>query len=294
MICLHRGDILHVPDPKNPSVTRSFEDGALAVDDTGAIVSVRPFETLREVYPEVEVVDHRPGLIIPGLIDAHVHYPQYLMAGAHGETLLDWLNTYTFPEEQRFADADYAADVATDFVRQLLRQGTTSAFIFGVRFEQATATLIDALSEVGMPARTGMVWMDRNGPDALCLPAEEAAAASERLANRCTGGPVNYALLPRFAPSCSPEQLAAAGDLLAAHPKWALQTHLAESEDECNWVRRLFPKSADYTAVYESAGCFGPRASFAHGIHLNDGERQRLVFFHSNTTEPSAMKKLVN
>jgi guanine deaminase len=277
MITLHRGDILHVPDPQNPTLTRSLEDGALAVDGTGSIVSTRPFSTLRAVYPDAEVVDHRPGLIIPGLIDAHVHYPQYLSAGAHGETLLDWLNTTTFPEELRFAEAGYAAEVAEAFVRQLLRQGTTSAFVFGVRFEAATATLIDSLSRVGMRARTGMVWMDRNGPAELCVSADAASAASERLADRCAAGPVGYALLPRFAPACTPGQLAAAGELFAAHPEWALQTHLAESRSECDWVSELFPAAPDYTAVYEAAGCFGAGASFAHGIHLSDDERRRLA-----------------
>ncbi|MDE0881464.1 MAG: guanine deaminase [Myxococcota bacterium] len=270
-VTLHTGSFLHAPRGEAEGMALA----ALAVE-AGRIVAFDSQAKLSERYPEALCIAH-PGLIVPGFVDAHVHFPQLAMAGAHGESLLDWLDRYTFPAELEFANARHAQTRARQFVGMLRRAGTTNAMIFGVSFPKAMRALFETLNEAGMGGATGLVWMNQEGPDGLLSSTEECRAASEALLSEfCSVGSLRYAVLPRFVPSCSPKMLQAAGDFLQAHPDLLLQSHLSESLDEVKWVQQLYPKATDYTDVYEQFGLLGRRSSYAHGIHLSDKELQRL------------------
>ena len=243
----------------------------------GRIIAWDQRTRLQQRFPEAQQMAH-PGLIVPGFVDAHVHFPQLAMAGAHGESLLDWLERYTFPAELAFSNPQHAQAKAHQFVGMLNRAGTTSALIFGVSYPEAMRMLFTALKSSGMSAATGLVWMDREGPEGLLHHAEYCAQSSEDLLTEfCSIGALRYAVLPRFAPSCSPKMLDAAGQFLSEHPDVLMQTHLSESEDEVAWVGQLFPSAQHYTDVYRRFGLVGERSSFAHGIHTNDAEKKLLA-----------------
>ena len=271
-ITLHTGSFLHAPTGRSEGLSRA----ALAVDQ-GRIIAFDQEDRLRKRYRDAQAVAH-PGLIIPGFVDTHVHFPQLAMAGAHGGSLLDWLTRYTFPAELAFEDSAYAARRAQQFVRMLSRAGTTSALIFGVSFEPAVEHLFNAMNDSKMAGASGLVWMDREGPQGLLQSAQSCLDSSTYLLNKfCSSGQLRYALLPRFAPSCSPEMLEAAGFFLQSNPDVLMQTHLSESVDEVEWVRRLFPKAKNYVDVYDRFGLCSPQSSFAHCIHLTHDERLTLA-----------------
>ena len=271
-VTLHSGSFLHAPKGEMLGRTQAV----LAVRG-GRIIAFDSQEKLLERFPQATLMAH-PGLLVPGFVDTHVHFPQLAMAGAHGESLLDWLNRYTFPAELDFADVGHAQARAQQFVGMLRRAGTTSAMIFGVSFPHAMEALFLALTEAGLGGATGLVWMDQEGPEGLLNSADTCLQASESLLNRfCNHGALRYALMPRFAPSCSPAMMDAVGAFLAQHPDVLMQTHLSESKDEVEWVKELFPDSASYTEVYHRFGLCGPRSSFAHAIHLEDRELELLA-----------------
>jgi guanine deaminase len=223
------------------------------------------------------VDDHAGHLILPGMIDPHIHLPQTQVIASHGTQLLDWLQKYTFVEEQRFADPAHAARIASFFLDELLRNGTTTAVVYGSVHGES----VDALFAEAERRRTrtiaGKVMMDRGAPAALLDTAETGYRESEALIGRWHDrGRLQYAISPRFAVTSSDAQLEAAGALLAAHPGCYLQTHLSENEDEIATVRRLFPWATSYTHVYDHFGLLGPRSLFGHCIHLDEGERERL------------------
>lgn len=270
-VTLHLGSFLHAP--KGHSEGKS--DAALAVK-AGRILAFDDASRLRQRFPQANVIQH-PGLIVPGFVDAHVHFPQLAMAGAHGESLLDWLDRYTFPAELGYSDVSYATARAGQFVSMLRRAGTTSALVFGVSFEPAVRALFEAMRQERMAGASGVVWMDREGPEPLLQGASACYDSSLRLLNEFgNSGALRYAVLPRFAPSCSGEMLEAAGALLRDHPDTLMQTHLSESRDEVEWVRRLFPEHASYTEVYHHFGLCTAQSSFAHGIHLSAEELKLL------------------
>ncbi len=270
-VTLHTGSFLHAPR----GASEGLAAGALAAAN-GRIIAFDEAARLRQRFPDATQMAH-PGLIVPGLVDTHVHFPQLAMAGAHGESLLDWLNRYTFPAELAFADSDQARARAQQFVKMLSRSGTTSAMIFGVSFERAMEHLFQAMNEAQMAGAAGLVWMDSEGPEGLLNDAKSCVDASNRLLNRfCSNGSLRYAILPRFAPSCSPEMLEASGHFLASNPDVHMQTHLSESSEEVAWVRSLFPQAKSYTEVYHQFGLCGPNSSFAHAIHLEDSELEVL------------------
>ncbi len=216
-------------------------------------------------------------LVLPGFVDPHIHFPQYRITAAGGRGLLDWLDRFAFPEEQRYADPDHASGAAEIFLDLLLAHGTTAALAFSTVHEEAADRLFAAAERRGMALAAGKTLMDRNAPAALRDDAETGLRASERLYARWHGrGRLRYALSPRFAITSSEAQLAAAGAFLASRPDALMQTHLSETEQEIAAVRRLFPNCIDYTDVYDRFGLLGPRSLFAHGVHLSARERARL------------------
>ncbi|SDL93975.1 guanine deaminase [Pseudomonas indica] len=276
----YRAAILHsLADPSEVGIEQSyqyFEDGVLLVED-GRVVKVGAAEDLLPTLKGVEVVEYRDALITPGFIDTHIHYPQTGMIASYGEQLLDWLNTYTFPTERQFADKAHASDVANIFLKELLRNGTTTALVFGTVHKQSVDAFFEAAQALNLRMIAGKVLMDRNAPDYLTDTAESGYADSKELIERWHGkGRLHYAVTPRFAPTSTPEQLTLAGKLLAEYPDLYMHTHLSENRKEIEWVRELFPERSGYLDVYDHYRLLGARSVFAHGVHLCDHECQRL------------------
>lgn len=276
-----RGAVLHfVDDPARAgeAACEYWDDGLLWIEN-GRVRAVGAAAALLPALPaDVPRVDYGDYLIVPGFVDAHVHYPQTEMIAAYGEQLLQWLENYTYPVEQRFADADYAHSVADFFLDELLRNGTTTALVFATVHPVAVDAFFEAAQQRELRMISGKVLMDRNAPAVLCDTAAGGVADSRALIERWHGvGRLQYALMPRFAASCSEQQLQLTGQLLGEYPGVYLHTHLAENRAESAWVRSLFPGARNYLDIYDSAALLGRRSVFAHGIHLADDECARLA-----------------
>jgi guanine deaminase len=277
----YRAAILHsLADPAVVGVEQSyeyFEDGVLVIEN-GQVARVGHAAELLPTLKSVEITEYRDALITPGFIDTHIHYPQTGMIASYGEQLLDWLNTYTFPTEKQFEDKAHAADVAGIFLKELLRNGTTTALVFGSVHKQSVDAFFEAAEALNLRMIAGKVLMDRNAPDYLTDTAESGYADSKELIERWHGkGRLHYAVTPRFAPTSTPEQLTLAGKLLGEYPDLYMHTHLSENRQEIEWVKALFPERSGYLDVYDHYKLIGPRAVFAHGVHLCDEECRRLA-----------------
>ena len=218
--------------------------------------------------------DHAGRLVLPGFVDTHVHSPQLDVIGSYGSELLDWLNTYTFPAERRYADAAVAQQGAALFLDALLAHGTTAAVVFPTVHKVSADALFAAAAERGMRLIAGKVLMDRHAPDGLRDDVEQAEADCRELIARWHGRDrLAYAVTVRFAPTSTPAQLAMAGRLCAEDATLYMQTHVAENRDEVRWVRELFPEARSYLDVYARAGLLHGRSVLAHGIWLDDTDR---------------------
>lgn len=277
----YRAAILHsLADPAVVGAEQSyeyFEDGILLIEN-GKVAEVGAAAELLPKLAGVEVQHYPDALITPGFIDTHIHYPQTGMIASYGEQLLDWLNTYTFPTERQFADKAHASEVAAIFLKELLRNGTTTALVFGTVHPESVDAFFEQAETLNLRMIAGKVLMDRNAPDYLTDTAESGYAESKALIERWHGkGRLHYAVTPRFAPTSTPEQLALAGKLLGEYPDLYMHTHLSENRKEIEWVKELFPERKGYLDVYDHHKLIGPRAVFAHGVHLCDDECQRLA-----------------
>jgi guanine deaminase len=251
---------------------RYLEDGIIVVEE-GRISAVGRAADLSARCSDAPI-DHYPdALILPGLIDTHIHFPQTQVIASYGAQLLEWLEKYTFVEERKYADPEFAARQADFFLDELARNGTTTACCYGSVHPQAAEALFAAAESRGAGLIAGAAIMDRNGPQPLLDSAKDAIAATRELIRRWHGtGRQRYAVTPRFAVTSTDTQLAAAGALLAEFPGVYMQTHLAENDDEIATVRRLFPNDPNYTSVYQRAGLLGPRSLLGHCLHLDDAE----------------------
>ena len=259
------------------AAVRHDRRGAVAVAE-GMIIATGFADDVLAAHPGAHRVDYSDGLILPGFVDAHVHYPQTGMIASWGKRLIDWLNDYTFPEEIRFADPAYAADMAGLYLDTVLAHGTTTVCSFCTIHPGSVDAFFAAAEARGMRVAGGKTCMDRNAPDGLRDTAQSAYDDSKALLARWHGrGRAVYAVTPRFSPTSTPEQLAAMGALWAEHPDCLMQTHLSEQVDEIAWVADLFPDARDYLDTYEAHGLLGPGAVFGHAIHLTDRERARLM-----------------
>lgn len=217
-------------------------------------------------------------VVLPGLIDCHVHYPQLGVMGAMGHSLLPWLERYTFPAERELADATVAHALARHFVAELARNGTTTAAVYGSVHAHSADALFEAAQGSGLQLIAGKSHMDRNAPPGLPDDARGGCAETEALIGRWHGrGRFGCAVTVRFLGTSSPAQIEAAADLWRRHPGTWLQSHLAEDRDELALIARLFPDARDYTDAFDRFGLLGRRAVFGHGIHLSDRERARLA-----------------
>lgn len=252
---------------------RFIEDGLMLVDN-GRIEWLGPWEEGKDKVPASVRIRSYPGkLVMPGFIDTHIHYPQAEMVGAYGEQLLEWLNNYTFPTEARYKDKEYSREMSTFFIKQLLRNGTTTALVFGTVHPESVDALFEEAEKINMRMIAGKVMMDRNAPDYLLDTPEIGYNQSKELIEKWhKRGRLQYAITPRFAPTSSPEQLAMAGKLKAEYPDTYVHTHLCENTDEIAWVKELYPEQDGYLDVYHHHGLTGPKSVFAHCIHLEDKE----------------------
>ncbi|MGY8524980.1 guanine deaminase [Paracidovorax citrulli] len=276
-----RGRVLHfLGDPAfdGDDACQYWEDGVLLIEN-GHIADAGPWSRLSgSISAGTAVIDHRGKLIVPGFIDTHVHYPQTDIIASPSPGLLHWLDTYTFPEEQRFADPEYAAAVAGFFADELLRNGTTSALVWSTVHAASADALFAESERRRMRLATGKVLMDRNCPTYLRDTAESGARDSADLIERWHGkARLNYAITPRFAPTSTEAQLASCGELARAFPDALVQTHVAENLDEIRWVAELFPQARSYLDVYDGYGLLRPGAVYGHAIHLDDDDRRRLA-----------------
>ena len=254
---------------------RYLEDGVL-ITEQGKIRWFGTWNDAQDHLPiNIEIQHYPEQLIIPGMIDTHIHFPQTEMVGAYGEQLLSWLNTYTFPTEIQFKDKAYASEIAKFFVNELLKNGTTTALVFCTVHPESVDALFEAAEQHQMRLIAGKVMMDRHAPEALCDSADSSYDDSKALIEKWHGqGRALYAITPRFAPTSTPEQLERAGQLKAEYPDVYVHTHLSENKDEIAWVKDLFPAQKGYLDVYHHYGLTGQRSVFAHCVHLEDAEWQ--------------------
>jgi guanine deaminase len=273
-----RAQVMHTP--RNPfreeGAFEAFDDGAVAHED-GRILATGSFAEVRRDHPEADVLDESGALLLPGLVDTHVHYPQLAVVGAMGLELLEWLEGRAFPEEARLADPAHARLVAREFVNGLAAAGTTTALVFGSHFPEAQDALFAEADRVGLRITSGLVVSDRNLPPALRLEPDAAYEAARRLVERWHNrGRLRYAVTPRFSLSCSEGMLEACGALRAEADDLAVTTHINESAAEVRTVAELFGWSKDYLATYERFGLVGPASVLAHDVHVSDDELRRL------------------
>ena len=271
----HLGAVIHCLDDKTP---RYFANGALVVDtNTGTVVTCGNADDVLAQHAGAEIIEHPNALIAPGMIDTHVHFPQVDVIASYGEQLLDWLNNYTFPTEIGFADEKVASETAEFFLKELLKNGTTTALVFGTVHKQAVDAFFKASRELNTRMICGKVMMNRNAPDDLCDDVDSSRDDTQALIDQWHGnGRQLYAITPRFAITSTREQLEVAGELMQKNPGVYMQTHLAENLDEIAFVKELFPERNSYLDVYDHYGLLGDKSVFAHCMHLEAEDYQRL------------------
>lgn len=269
---------------KGDPFVQAWED-CVHINTAGAVLlegahisAVGDATALRSAHPQAEVISYGDDLICPGFVDAHSHYPQTAMIASWGKQLIDWLNTYTFPEEARFCDPAYAQAIATRYLDLTAANGTTTVASFATIHPHSADALFEVAHARGQSVVTGKTCMDRNAPDDLRDTVQSAYDDSKALIARWHGtGRAHYAITPRFSPTSTPEQLSALGALWAEHPTCLMQTHLSEQPDEIEWVRSLYPDARDYLDTYEAHGLLGARGLYGHSIHLTAREIDRLA-----------------
>jgi guanine deaminase len=268
-----------VADPFRVPVTEAVQHerrGGVALE-AGRILAVGPADEIRAAYPAATVTDHGSALISPGFVDAHAHYPQTAIIASWGKRLIDWLNTYTFPEEARFGDPAHAAEIAALYFELTLAHGTTTAVSYATIHPESVDAFFSEARRRGLRALAGKTCMDTNAPDILADTAQSAYDDSKRLLERWHGvDRLSYVITPRFAPTSTRDQLAALGALWGEHPEVLMQTHLSEQHEEIAWVAELFPEARDYVDVYDRFGLLRDGALMGHAIHLSPRERARL------------------
>jgi guanine deaminase len=256
---------------------RHENKGAVVVGDDGTILWTGPLSLLPRGFQQLVTDDHGDNIVMAGFIDAHIHFPQLRLLAAPGKDLLDWLTRFTFPEEARYGDFDYAKAQADLFLKHLFAHGTTAAMAFCSVHKASADALFEAALARNMALITGKTMMDRNAIPAVHDDAAAGGIDSELLYRAWHGkGRLRYAVSPRFAITSSEAQLKVAGELLQSLPDALMQTHISESVGEIARVKALFPNERDYTAVYERFGLVNDRGIFAHGVHLSESECQRL------------------
>ena len=240
------------------------------------------YQTLPFVYGGIPITDYEDRLIIPGLVDLHVHAPQYSYRGLGMDMeLLEWLETNTFPEEAKFQETEYAKKAYRIFVDRIRRSATTRACIFATVHREATLLLMDMLEEAGLNTMVGKVNMDRNCPDYLREESAEASASEtvewikDVLHKKYKH--TRPILTPRFTPSCT-DDLMERLKMIQMRYELPLQSHLSENPGEISWVKELCPWSEFYGDAYDKFGLFGSDCPtiMAHCVYSDEKEIARM------------------
>lgn len=258
---------------------RYIEDGAVVIGDDGRIVMVGEWNArAASHHAEAEIVDHRPHLIMAGFIDAHIHFPQMQVIGAYAGGLLEWLNNYTFVEEQKFMDEAHAKRIASTFFDTLLQHGTTTAAAYCSVHPQSVDAFFSEAEKRDMLMVGGKVMMDRNAPQALLDTPQSGYDETKAGIEKWHGkGRAHYAITPRFAITSSHEQMAMAEALAREFPDLHIQTHVSENLAEIALANELFPNYGDYVGIYEKFHLLGPKTLLGHCIHLSHRETEVIV-----------------
>lgn len=274
---LYRAQVIDTPDdPFRGGSLRADADAGLLVID-GVIVERAPFADVRARHRDEDVVDLTDGLVLPGFVDTHVHFPQLRAIGALAMPLLEWLERCALPEEARFADVDYARAVAGEFVAALAEAGTTTALVFGAHFAPAVDVLFEAAAARALRVTSGLVVGDRMLRADLHTCASRAYDEGRALAHRWHGsGRSRYAVIPRFSLSCTDELLASCAALHQDVEGSWFTSHLNENPAEIAAVRELCG-GASYLDSYDKHGLVGRRSVFAHNVHPSDSELKLLA-----------------
>ncbi|MEO7130685.1 MAG: guanine deaminase [Dermatophilaceae bacterium] len=275
---IYRATVLDTPEGSPfPGVTlRAESDLGIRVEGE-VIVERGPFTTLAATHPEEEVVDLREGLVLPGLIDTHVHFPQVRVIGALGMPLLEWLDRCALPEEVRLGSLDYATGVATDFVQGLVSAGTTTALVFGSHFAPAVDALFAEATRTGLRMTSGLVVSDRSLPEPLLSTPERTYEEATWLASRWHEvGRTRYAVTPRFSYSASDDMLDACRSVLKDVPGTWFTSHVNENPAEIAAVAELFT-AEHYVDTYDRHGLVGPHCVLAHNVHATTHELEVLA-----------------
>jgi guanine deaminase len=267
------------PGPhSNEQAVEYLDDGLLIVKDGSVEALGKAADLMPGLSENIEQVDLRGKLIVPGFVDCHVHYPQVDIIASYGEQLLDWLNKYAYPVEQQFSDPAHAQEVAEFFADELLRNGTTTALVFATVHPASVDAIFEAAKKRNMRLIAGKVLMDCNCPDELSDTAESGYKDSKTLIEKWHGtGRLSYAITPRFALTSSEEQLAAAGRLASEYPDVFVHTHLAENTEEVDLIAQQFPSSRSYLDVYDRHDLVRERSVFAHCLYLDDQDRNTMA-----------------
>ncbi len=275
-----RGPVLtFTGDPFRNGLERTmvYESDAIVAFGQGVVTHFGPAASVQpQLPPGLAIRNYGPdALISAGFLDSHVHFPQTPMIAAFGAQLLDWLKTYTYPTERKFADKAFAASVAKVFLQECLRNGITTSCVYCTVYPQSVEALFEEAERLGMRIAAGKVMMNRNAPDDLLDTTRSSYDDSKALIEKWHGrNRIMYAITPRFAATSTPDQLDAAGALCAEHPDCYMQTHVSENLAEIAWIKELYPDRKGYLDVYDHHKLCRPRAVFGHGVHLTEAELQ--------------------
>jgi guanine deaminase len=255
-----------------------YEADTLILIESGIITVVGPYNEHKSVLASGFPVTTYGNqcLILPGFIDAHVHYPQTQIIAAYGRQLIEWLQKYTFAVEQQFVSSDHARHVSKVFLTECLRAGTTTAAVYCTVHAASVQAFFEEAEKLNMRMIAGKVLMDRNAPSTLLDTAQRGYEESKELIQQWhKRGRQLYGITPRFAPTSTPAQLEMAGALWREFPDCYLQSHVSESRAEVDWARKLFPERDGYLDIYDHYGQLGPRAILGHGVWLTETELRR-------------------
>ncbi len=270
---LFRGNIVHAP---RFGELQCIEHGYIAVAQNGLVEGV--FSDIPDRFADWQVCDLGELIITQAFCDMHFHAPQYTLLGLGMDMqLLDWLQHYTFPEEARFADADFAARIYSRLADELVAGGTTRGAVFSSLHTDTTLLLCQILESKGFSGFVGKVNMDRNSPDYIRETAAQSLADTERFVAQCSlSERIKPIITPRFTPACSDELMRGLGALAAKHGL-RVQSHLSENMDEIKWVQQLCPDAKGYWHTYERFGLFGEGALMGHCVYSDDEERRMMA-----------------